>query len=81
MLVRFSNIYGCTDCTQTIDFDQIRAIGMLQEEGATTYYVRLTFINGENFTCKKGMSLSHAISYRNALEAYWLSTAPTVAVI
>lgn len=71
MLVRFTGI-GCTTCTQTIDFDKIRAIGMLKN--TDSYYVRLSFENGNTLTTKSNMTLSQAISYRNTLEGYWLSS-------
>jgi hypothetical protein len=74
MLVRFSNVDGCANCTQTIDFSKLRAIGMLKNAN-DTYYVRLSFENGDTFLAKDGMSLADAISYRNTLEGYWLSSA------
>jgi hypothetical protein len=75
MLVRFTGINGCVTCTQTIDFSKIRAIGMLMATATdpNSYYVRLTFENGENFLCKENMSLTQAVSYRTTLEGYWLS--------
>ncbi len=71
MLVRFSNPEDYT--TTTIDTQKWRAISMLQytEDDANSYYVRLSFDNGETFTARKNMSLSEAINYRNLLEGYW----------
>lgn len=72
MLVRFSNANGCPTCTQTIDFNKLRAIGMLKAID-DSYYVRLSFDSGDTYMCKSNMTLADAISYRNTLEGYWQS--------
>ena len=73
MLVRFSNINDCVTCTQTIDMNKLRAIGMFQTTAndPNSYYVRLSFDGGDTLTVKKNMTLSQAIDYRTLLEGYW----------
>ena len=78
MLVRFHNVKDCASCTQTIDFDTLRAISMLLNSSTNTYFVRLSFENGDTVTTKDNMSLSDAIAYRNLLESYWLNSLSTV---
>jgi hypothetical protein len=77
MLVRFHDIKDCASCTQTIDFDTLRAISMLLNSSTNTYFVRLSFKNGDTVTVKDNMNLSDAITYRNELEGYWLSSEST----
>ena len=75
MLVRFTGTDGCATCTQTIDFLKLRAIGMLKSEptNESSYFVRLSFDNGDQFMAKQNMTLAQAVAYRNLLEGYWLS--------
>lgn len=80
MLVRFPNADGCVTCTQTIDFNKLRAIGMLKNDDSdNSYYVRLSFEDSDTFVAKKGMTLAQATEYRNTLEGYWLSSNKTPA--
>ncbi len=77
MLVRFSNANGCPTCTQTVDFAKIRAIGMLKADAANenSYYVRISFDNGDIYMARKNLTLAQATDYRNLLESYWYSSA------
>lgn len=77
MLVRFSNANGCSTCTQTVDFCKIRAIGMLMAENGT-YFVRISFDNGDLYTARKGLTLAEATAYRNLLEGYWSNSASSL---
>ena len=78
MLVRFSNADGCPTCTQTIDFNKVRAICMfttsMTRENAeeNSYFVRLSFDDGRTYLAKENMILAEAINYRNKLEGYWM---------
>ena len=72
MLVRFSNADGCPTCSQTVDFNKLRAIGMLKATASdNSYFVRLSFDNGDTYLAKQNMTLTEAVNYRNILEGYW----------
>lgn len=73
MLVRFKNAGGCPTCTQTVDFNTLRAIGMLLADASdnSSYFVRISFMNGDTYLAKQGMTLNQATDYRNLLEGYW----------
>lgn len=83
MLVRFTDVDGCSTCTQTINFVKLRAIGMLkgQPTNESSYYVRLVFDNGDHFLARENMTLAQAIAYRNTLENYWMSGSSTLSAI
>jgi hypothetical protein len=72
-LVRFKNAEGCATCTQTVNFATLRAIGMLKANDAddNSYFVRISFANGDTYLARDNMSLSQATDYRNLLESYW----------
>lgn len=78
MLVRFHNVKDCPSCTQTIDFDKLRAISMLLNSSTNTYFVRLSFENGDTVTANDNMTLTDAMAYRNLLEGYWSNSLGTV---
>jgi hypothetical protein len=79
MLVRFSNADGCSTCTQTIDFNKLRAIWLSrnslksigEENRDDNYFVSLSFDGGDTYLAKENMTLLEATSYRNTLEGYW----------
>lgn len=72
-LVRFKNAGGCASCTQTVNFATLRAIGMLKANAAddNSYFVRISFLNGDTYLARENLSLSQATDYRNLLESYW----------
>ena len=72
-LVRFKNAEGCATCTQTVNFATLRAIGMLKanEVDDNSYFVRISFANGDTYLARENLSLAQAIDYRNLLESYW----------
>lgn len=72
-LVRFKNAGGCATCTQTVNFATLRAIGMFKAVDAdeNSYFVRISFLNGDTYLARENMSHSQAVDYRNLLEGYW----------
>jgi hypothetical protein len=40
-----------------------------------SYFVRISFDNGDLYTARKGLTLAEATAYRNLLEGYWSSSA------
>ncbi len=77
MLVRFNNIDNCLLCTQTVDFNKLRAIGLLNSNNGSleSYFIRLSFDGGGTLVVKTDLAYNDAVAYRNMLEGYWLHSA------
>lgn len=69
-LIRFRDIVNPT-ATNTVDIQQVRAIGMLLGADGVTYMIRLSFGDSATLVVKEGLTLVQATALRNLLEKQW----------